>query len=172
MFTIAQIIGFIALAFNVSTFQAKRHRTMMSLQIVVATLYSVHFFMLGALTGAALAVAGLIRSIVFRKVVPINATKRSLWPLLITQAIGLIAAIVTWQDWRSLLALVGWQAMTLAFWQRREQRVRQFGLASSPPWLIYDLLYGSMAGVLNEVLCSSSVIVGLWRFRKKSSSGF
>ncbi|MCL2451604.1 YgjV family protein [Candidatus Saccharibacteria bacterium] len=166
-FITAQIVGFVALLFNILTFQAKRHRTMMSIQIVAATVYAVHFFMLGALVGAVLNMASALRAVIFRKYGQAGSGKRSLWPLLIIQIVGLVATIIIWQDWRSLLAAIGWQLSTLAFWQRREQRVRQLSLAGSPPWFAYDVLYGSIAGVATEILVSSSAIVGLWRFRKK-----
>jgi hypothetical protein len=170
MFIFAQIVGGVALLLGVLTFQARRYQTMMTIQIVAAGLMILHFVMLDALTGAALSFASLIRSICFRKFVSkkLRHRKHYIWTLVIIQAIGIGLASITWEGWLSLLPLTGWMTTTLAFWQRNEQHVRSLNLAGSPPWLVYDLINGSVAGVVNELLQSSSSIIGLWRFRKKT----
>jgi hypothetical protein len=170
IFIFVQIIGFVALAFDASSFQAKHHRSIMSAQIVAAVLYVVHFLLLGAITGAVLNTVSLIRAIVFRKFVSNLSKKRpgkrAVWPFVTILAIGLAASAAAWQGWLSLLATGGWIITTTAFWQRNEQRVRQLTLAQSPLWLAYDAFSGSLAGVLTEILISSSAAVGLWRFRR------
>lgn len=61
----AQAVGFVALAFAVSVFQATKGSSMNKLQTIAASLYALHFFMLGAYTGSAMNVLGGVRNITF-----------------------------------------------------------------------------------------------------------
>ena len=62
---IAQIIGIIAMAFNILSYQQKKQRYIIAWQLLGTTLFTVNFFLLGAYTGALLNAVGIVRAIVF-----------------------------------------------------------------------------------------------------------
>ena len=63
------------------------------------------------------------------------------------------------------MAIAGMVLSTIGLWQRNEQHIRWFLLLGSPVWLAYDLLVGSYAGMVNEVIFASSIIIALLRYR-------
>ncbi len=78
----------------------------------------------------------------------------------------ILAGIVTWRGWFSLLPVVGMILTTYGMWQLNEQMMRKTFLYGSPLWLIYGLSTGSIGGVLNEILNLISTSTALWRYRK------
>lgn len=62
--------------------------------------------------------------------------------------------------------MLGMSIATVGVWQLKEQRIRQIAFFSWPLWLIYNIAVGSYAGVVNELLIATSIIAGLWRYRK------
>ena len=63
--TVAQIVGFGGAALNGLSFQQKKRKGIIGVQIGAAVLFIIHYILLGAYTGAALNFIGLLRSIVF-----------------------------------------------------------------------------------------------------------
>ena len=55
---------------------------------------------------------------------------------------------------------------TVALFITKEKIIRILSLFVSPPWLIYDALSGSVAGVLCESFVIISIIVAMIRYRE------
>lgn len=62
---IAQIIGIIAMLFNILSYQGKKQRTVIILQFFGAALFSVNFLMLGATVGGILNIIAAVRAVIF-----------------------------------------------------------------------------------------------------------
>ncbi|MCL2869796.1 YgjV family protein [Candidatus Saccharibacteria bacterium] len=165
LFWVAQIVGGVALLFGVLTFQCKRRQTMLQFQVVETGSWVVQYFLLGALAGAALNFISLIRSVVFYYLD--KKQKRPVWLLIVIMALGAIVSILTWQDWRSAFALIGWLIFTLSLWQENPQTIRKLTLLQVPFWLVYGIAVGAIPSVLNEIFIFTSASFGLWRFRHK-----
>ena len=99
--TVAQIIGFGVAAMNCISFQQNKRKRIIGCQIFAAVLFIIHYILLGAYTGAALNLIGLLRSVVF-----INNDKKwaksPVW-LVVFVIISAIGSVVTWVDWYSFL---------------------------------------------------------------------
>ena len=63
--TVAQIVGFGGAALNGLSFQQKKRKGIIGVQIGAAVLFIIHYILLGAYTGAALNFISLLRSFVF-----------------------------------------------------------------------------------------------------------
>lgn len=64
---IAQIIGIFAMLFSVVSFQQKTQRRIVFMQLIASSLWSIHFYLLGALTGCFLNMIAAMRDVVFCK---------------------------------------------------------------------------------------------------------
>lgn len=161
-----QSIGFVAFVLSLSIFQVNKRSSMLRIQLSACFLYAIHFFMLGAFTGAAVNVAGVARNFLFEK---FRSAKHS-WVLpIFFISIFFAVAILTWQGPRSLLPAIASIGGTLAVWQKNPRMIRLLSLLSPPLWLIYNVLSGSYPGILSEIFLLTSTLIGIYRFdiRKK-----
>ena len=134
---------------------------MLVLGMMASLLWSSHFFLLGALTGAAMNLLSTVRSYVYYKVKP---TKKNRWVLWLFEALTVIATALTWAGLISLLPLVGSLFSVIAFWHKKPKIIRRLAIGSSPPWFVYNTIIGSYPGMAVEVLLVTSNLVGQYRF--------
>lgn len=162
---VIQLIGFIGVCISLFIFQVNKRDSMLKLQMGAAAVYALHFFLLGAITGSSLSIAGGIRNYLFYK------QKKRSWLLPAAFIIVFsVVGILTWQGPISLLPVMAMISGTLAFWQKNPKHIRLIALIASPLWLIYNILSGSYPGILAEIVMLLSNVVGIYRFdiRKKA----
>lgn len=162
-----QLIGLFAVAISLSIFQINDRRKMLKLNIAAAIIYSVHFFLLGATTGAAMNLIAAGRSFAFFNT---NPNKRHLWVLFAACVVSIVGALLTWQGPLSLLPLAGSVSSGFAFWQKNPKHNRRWALISSPMWFVYNSISGSYPGMIIEVITVISNFVGQYRFDYRHKS--
>lgn len=165
---IAQIVGIAAVIFALSIFQFNKRSAMLWLGLIAGILFSLHFFLLGAFTGAAINLISVTRSYAFIKVKP---TRENTWILLLFISLAGIATIMTWRGPIGLLAFIGNTASGIAFWQRKPSSIRRWAYVPPPFWFSYNALSGSYPGMFIETFDLISLIIGTYRFdwRKKQA---
>ena len=174
---IAQIIGIIAMAFNILSYQQKRQRYIIMWQLLGTTLFTVNFFLLGAYTGALLNAVGIVRAIVFLYKDTLR-TDHPLW-LFGFIAVYLLSYVLTFTAFEKafnftnalveILPVIGMTATTLAFRSKTAKTTRLLGLISAPSWLIYNIVAKSMGAILCAAFCIVSILVGLLRFDRNKT---
>lgn len=140
---------------------------MLKLAAAAALLYTIHFFMLGAVTGAAMNLVGALRCYTFYKVKP---TEHHQWVLWFFIAVAVSAAAVTWQGPVSLLAMFGTIFSGIASWHKKPKFIRRFALSAPPMWFSYNAISGSYPGMFIEVTMFISNLVGQYRFDYRHKS--
>ena len=174
---IAQIIGIIAMAFNILSYQQKNQRYIIAWQLLGTTLFTVNFFLLGAYTGALLNAVGIVRAIVFLYKKQLR-TDHPFW-LIGFIAVYILSYILTFTAFGTefnlpnalveILPVVGMTATTLAFRSKTAKSTRLLGLISAPSWLIYNIVAQSMGAIFCAAFCLVSILVGLFRFDRKQT---
>lgn len=160
---IIQIIGFFGLLFVVISFQKnKRSFTLLS-QLVAASFFTVHFFLLNAFTAAAMNLTSASRAYVF------NLRESNKWinsPITMYMFIALfwIAGLLTWQGLISILPILSMTLECFALWSRDTRRLRWIFLSARPGWMIYNYLVGSYAGLATEAFIVGSLGLAIIRF--------
>ena len=164
---ITQGIGFGGAALNFLSFQQNKRSRIIGFQIVAALLFITHYIFLGftsgedAFTGAALNFIGLTRSIVF-----INNDKKwaksPAW--LVIFIIVSVAGVLTWEAWYSFLPSTAMILTTVSYWMKDETKIRLITFPSSPCWLIFNIITGSVAGIVTECIVMSSLIIAIVRY--------
>lgn len=159
---LTQIIGIAAMICSVSSFQLNKHKHIMTAQIIATALFGLQYFLLGAYTGLALDIAGVLRDIVFY-----NKDKKwassNLWTVF-WAIVMLIVGIFTYQGWYSLLMTAAMMLNTISFSFTKPKLVRTTILISSPLLLLYNILTHSIGGIINELFCMISSVVGILRY--------
>lgn len=159
---ITQIIGIAAMFFSVFSFQMNKHKHIMLMQILATFMFGMQYFLLGAYTGMAVDIVATVRGIIFY-----NRDKKwaqsKLWIILFA-LMFVISGIFTWQGAESLFVITAMVLNTFSFSFTNPKLVRSTILLSSPLMLIYNILTGSIGGVINEICVEISSVVGLLRY--------
>lgn len=175
---IAQIIGIIAMGFNILSYQQKTRSRAIGFQFFGTALFAVNFFMLGAVVGGILNIVGTVRSVVFIYREKFHADHPA-W------LIGFIAAylasyILTFTLFDKeptalnliieFFPVIGMVALTFSYRLTDAKAIRRFGLISSPSWLIYNIANFSIGAICCEVLSLCSIIIGMIRLDRNSKT--
>lgn len=175
---IAQIVGIFAMMFNILSYQSKKQKNVIAMQLVGATLFAVNYLMLGAMVGGILNAIAVIRAIVFLFKDKLK-TDRPVW--LILFSVFYIAvyvlnftvfekALTPWNMIVEVLPVIGMVALNVGFMLKNASDVRKCGLISSPAWLIYNIIVGSWGAIACEVLTLISIFIGMLRHDKQSTN--
>lgn len=162
---ITQIIGFIAFLLAVLTFQSNKHKSITLIKCASDALFVVQFIMLGAYTGAMMNGVGVVRNIIYARLV--EKKKDVKIAVIIFSIIVIVCGIATWNGPISLLAIFGKLLSTLSYAFKNPKNVRRMTIPVCLVWGIYDLICGSWAGVLTEIFTLTSIAIAYFRFEHK-----
>lgn len=174
----AQIIGVIAMLFNILSYQGKKQRTVIILQFFGAVLFSVNFLMLGATVGGILNIIAAVRAVIFTfkdkfkadKIVWLIAFIASYISVYIFNFTVFGKAVTAFNLITELLPVIGMTALNVGFRLKNSADIRRCGLISSPAWLIYNIAAGSWGAIICELFTLVSILVGISRHDKRHSS--
>ncbi len=157
-----QSIAIIALGLFSFSFHTKTRKGILSFQLFSFIAWFVHFYLLGAWTGAVLIILNAIITIFFLY----KDEKRWInnYIFLSVSILSLaIATLLTWQGYFSLFAFLALSAITLAKWQSKPSAIRKVSILASIFWITYDAFVGSYGGILSELVIIISIIYSLLR---------
>lgn len=172
---VAQIIGIAAMAFNIISYQGKKQSTIITLQLFGGLLFAINFLMLGAYVGGLLNVIAVIRALVFLYK---DKTKADNLPWFIVFFASYVSVYVlnftvfgreatTYNFIIELLPVIGMTALHIGFMLKDASGVRKCGLVSSPAWLIYNVITGSIGAIICETITLVSIFIAMIRHDKK-----
>jgi len=160
---IIQTIGILALVFFSISLQKKNRSSILKFHIVSTLLYAVHFFLLGAFTAVAMVLLNGLKSYVF-----LFKTKYA-WVdhkivLYIFFALFIAAGFIFWEGYHSLLLIIALCLVTLSHWQKDTKKLRGIFFLTPPLWIVYDVIVGSYAGIVSELVLMFSNLLGYLKF--------
>lgn len=160
--TPADIVGGCAVALGCSWPLYRSRGRILGVQCIGAMLFGVHYILLGAPTGAAVALAAAVQAVA-AAMLREGWMKRGVFAL--TVLAGLIVTVTNFAGLPSLFAQGGAFVTTAGRLQRSAQAMRWFFLAASAFWVTHNLLVGSVWGLTADSLSVSMLAVGIWRER-------
>ena len=170
-----QITSIIAMSCNIISYQYKAQRQLIICQLLGGTFFAISFFLLGATVGGLLNILAVIRAVVFLFPKKLNSSHPA-W------LVGFIACyilfyILTFTVFDKeptplaflieILPVIGMTSLSIAMMFQDSSKVRQFGLISSPAWLIYNIYYFSVGAIICEAFSLVSIFIGMLRHDKK-----
>ena len=163
---IGQALGIVAVILGFITYQMRSQKALLVVNMITCAVFCGHYLLIGAISGFALNAVGFVRNLVYtnrdRKVFA-----SPVWPF-VFGGIMLIAGILTWQDWRSVLMICALVINSLALSLKNPQHIRYSLLITCPTVLVYDLLLHSYGGMIYEAMSIVSSLIGIIRFRQKA----
>jgi hypothetical protein len=158
--TIAGALGVLA---NVAWPLQRERRVILALQCTGASLFGLHYLLLGAPTAAAMCVASIVQG-----VAAVTISRR--WLLLsifgATIAAGMTVTVTAFMGPPSVLAQTGSLFTATGRLQRSAQSIRWCFLAAEVFWTSHNLIVGSVWGLTSDTMGVTMLVLGLWRGRK------
>lgn len=160
---VGQALGVIAVILGFITYQMKSPKLLLIINMITCGVFCLHYLLIGAVSGFVMNGMCMIRNVVYT-----NRDKKifssPLWPFIFA-AVMLVAGLVTWQDWSSVLMVSALVINTLALSMKNAQHIRFSLLITCPLVLLYDVLLHSYGGIAFEAMSIVSAIIGIIRFR-------
>ena len=174
---IAQIISIVAMAFVNISFLQKKKSILLTCQLIGNGLFSLNFFLLGAMSGALLNGIAVIRAFVFLKKEKLHADN-AIWTTgFILSYLASYALVFTvfgkeptlFNFIIEFMPVIAMISLHLSFRYTDTKMIRRFGLVSGPTWLVYNVVNFSIGAIICESLNIVSILIGMVRndFKRK-----
>ena len=160
----AFIIGLLAVACFLLSYQMKRRKGIILLNATSRALYILQYILLGAFDGAALDVSGIVASILAGKM-DAPLIKKHLKLFIVGIDLIIIASgLIFYRNIFSLFPIVGVLLHTSAFWLEREKHIRLVSLLGSPFWLVFNITSGAYGSAIGDTLSIVSILIAIFRY--------
>jgi len=165
-YVLIQAVGILGTILFFLSYQCKSNKKLFRVQFVSYLCYTVHLLMLGAITGGMSYVLNTVRSFCLGSKNEFLKSKKMCW---IICALQLVTLCLTWDGWWSILPVAANIAATIGGYTYNARKIRVAGMfINSPLWIIYDIIVGSWAGILDEVVTEASMIISIIRYGWKN----
>jgi len=162
LFIISQILMFISFGITLVAFQLKKPSIFRIFFVVSSIFTAAHFILLGAYTAAIIVLISGSRWLASL------FTKQKIF-IAIFMVLAVVAAILTWDSWISLLPLAASLLGTLASFNTKEAHTRKILLGATSLWILHNTLVFTPVGIFAEGVFLVSNTVGYLRnWRKKT----
>ena len=165
-YILVQAVGVCGTLLFFLSYQCKSNKNLFRVQFVSYLIYTIHLLLLGAVTGGVSYMLNTVRSFCLGSR---NAFLKGKTMCAIICALQLIALTLTWEGWWSILPVAANIAATIGGYTYNARKIRVVGmLINSPLWMLYNILVGSWAGILDEVVTEASMIISIFRYGWKN----
>ena len=158
----AKIIGYIGTGVLFLSYQMPRKKQIVLLQILSISIFTVHFFLLGGYTGAIMNLIALTKTVLYY--FENRPWFKNVLFTCVYAAVILVAGILTWQGFPSLFPLLAMLVHTLAYNVKKEKWFRICMFPTSPLWMVYAILTGSIPALIGEILTTTSLLSAIIRY--------
>ena len=163
-----QLIGYVGTTCALTSYQCKKNRNYFLFQTGCAVAFTVQFAILQSWAGMFLNIFSILRGVIFA--MGDKCRKKAYLALMeFCFAASCLASFLVFGEkwWIALLLFIAQGGGTLAMWTRNGKTIRISQLSFiSPLWIVNNVYYASIGGVMCEVFNMLSVIVSFIRFRK------
>lgn len=166
-FIIGQILGFVAVALGILSYQMKTQKKLLLFKLANSIVNAVHYLLIGAISGMALNLVSPVKYLVYLRRNK-KGTTGKLVPIVFT-VITAIVGIISWTEWYSIFIFTGMVAHAFCMSFDNPQKVRISLLFTSPLVIIYNVFALSVSGVVYESVAIISAVIGIIRYRRSKS---
>ncbi len=164
----AQIIGLLAVATFLLSYQQKKRNHIIWLNFASRCLYILQYLLLGAFTGAILDILAAVSSAFSGKKHADFIKKHVKWFVIIINAcflaVGLVLAFIN-KSFLDFFALAGVLFEINALWLTDERAIRWVSLFAAPFWFIYNFLSGAYGSAIGNIFTILSILIAMMRYK-------
>lgn len=162
---LSHIMGGLAIALGFLSFQMHKRKALLIVQIATTLAFCAHYSLIGAWAGFSLNTIGAIRNFSYY-----HRDKKwlSTWltPVVFAAAM-LTVGFITWQGYQDLFYIISMAISSFAMYYFGPQNIRKSILLTSTLVLIYDVMVGSVWGIVYESVAIISAVIGIIVYIKK-----
>lgn len=169
-YILSQICVIVGIGLYALTYLLKTKKSVLIVGLIGVVLNTISFVLLGAYTGAVVNLVAILRSLWF--FFEEKKGKRTWVSLTVVLTLIVIATIFTYQNIIDLLPLVAGLTYAFACWQKNIPLYRWLGILVSSIYILYDIYFNSIFGVVSESIAIVCAVTGLilGMIKKKSDS--
>ena len=167
---IAQVLGILAVATFLLSFQLKTRRNIIVVNLISRFLYIVQYILLGAFEGAVLDFMGFLLSFVAKYKETKFITKYCRIIMIAVNVLLLLVGLSLYENIFSLFAIFGIIFEVTALWLTKEKNIRILSLIAAPCWLVYNLTNSAYGSAVGNILAIFSITIAMIRldFKKEN----
>ena len=167
-FWVIQGIGSVGLIFVVLAWNSPTRLKIIKRQSISVSIFIIHYFLLGAYSGAMMSFVTLFRNLVFFQRGKRKWANSQLWiPVFILVCI--ISISFVWNGWISILPMIGVILGIFSISREKPAHMRLLMLLASLTWIPYSIIVHSYSGLINQIVGVTAILVGMYRHDRKSS---
>ena len=168
-FTLAQIIGAIALIILIISFQKNDKKKLLKYQIFSSLLFAIQYVFLGAYTGCLMNFICIIRNFIFTKY---SETKKTpLYWLIIILIFIIILSLLSFDGFISLLPTLAVSLYSIAVWNGNLNSIRIVEIISCLLFIIYNIKVSAYIGLIATIIEMLGAFAAFYRFNIKIDKG-
>ena len=164
-YLIGQVLGIVAVILGFVSFQRKTAAGIILTQMSAALVFALHYTLLSAPTAIALNLLFALNCVYcyFRDRRGSKEKIGTYVLIVLVIAIG----IATWEGWYTGSLVVGLVFNTISIALNDPQKTRKMMLVKTPLCFLYNLMVGSVGGMVYETVVLISSIIGIVRYGRK-----
>ncbi len=159
----AHILGVSAVVTFLLSFQFRKRRNIIAVNLISRLLYIFQYIFLGAFEGAVLDFSGLLLSFFAGYKEKEFVTKHFKSIMIAVNILLLGAGIAMYENIFSLFAITGIILEVTALWLTKEKNIRALSLFAAPFWLVYNLANGAYSSVFGNIFAIISIGIAMAR---------
>jgi len=171
-YILSQILTILMYILLAITYQIKNRKYILALSIFSQVLQGGAYLLLNAYTALAMCIIAVIRDTI--SIIDDNKNgkrdrinKKDIIIFIILNVLIVIATIITWDSWYSLLSAVATMIFTYSIWQKNVKIYKVLGIPVGLLWIIYNFIYKSIFGVILETFLLIASIRGVVTMYRK-----
>lgn len=162
MVKIAFVFGLVSTAFNFLSCLMKKRNNIILFNAISRVLVIIQYILLGAFSGAAIAVTAIMSTFIAQKKHTAFVSKNLVKIVLITSLMHIAVGLACAESLLGVLPIVGVLLHSGGFFVDKEKYIRLFLLIGQPFFFAYNFLSLAYASCVADVLAFSSVLVALF----------
>ena len=155
-----QLIGLLGFCILVLSFYKKETVTILTYQITSNFAYTVHYFLLGGLSGAFCSLIGIIRNIVLIKF----NNKKIIIPIFVL--LYLLVTIIFYENIYSIFPMIANSTYLICIISKKKKQLLKGAIISSILWILYSLFVKSYVSIITESILIISNVIQLIKIKR------
>ena len=166
LFTIGQVIGFIAFIISLIAYHRKKKNKILGNMVISNILNLVHYLLLGAYSGCITKVMAIIRDL-FIIAKEKNKKLSSYWFLMLFILVYIVCAVFTYKGILSVFPILAAIIYIVPIWNGNEKTIKKTAFFCYFLWLVYNIFVFSIAGIVSNVVSIISTFIAIINENKK-----
>ena len=166
-----QLIGAVGYSLLAISYYRKKKIDILFMQIFAYLFFSIHYYLLDAITGTMCNILGLISIVLIYLVEKKYSEKRRLLIIGIIPII-ILTSLLTCENIYSIFPIIASVATLISFLTNSEDTIRGVGIIAAVCWLIYAIIYKSYVAIIFEIITVVATLIAFIKMRNKKGTTF